>query len=111
MNIGDWSATHLSVIFPPMQMYITCALAVAIFGAIVGRGPASGSWGVALSIVTALPVVSVVGCSLVTAYLHADDMARVVYLALNAITVLALYVITVALRMKHTRIPKPPSPP
>lgn len=113
MNIDawvDWAAPSLSVVFPPMQMYISCAIAVAIFAVVVGRGSAVGLWGTALSIVTMVPVLSVVGCLFATAWLSANT-AHETYLVLNALTVLLLYVITVALRMRHTKVPKPPSPP
>lgn len=107
---ADWAAPSLSVVFPPVQMYITCAIAVAIFAVVVGRGSAVGRWGMALSIVTTVPVLSVVGSSFVTAFLS-DSTAHGTYLVLNALTVLFLYVITVVLRMRHTEVPKPPSPP
>ena len=110
VNWAEWTAPSLSMIFPPVQMYITCAIAVAIFAVVVGRGPAVGFWGAMLSIVTAVPVASVVGCSLVTALLS-PSTAHATYLVLNALTVLLLYIITVVLRMRHTVVPKPPSPP
>ena len=110
MSIIDWAAPSLSTVFPPMQMYITCAIAVAIFGVVVGKGAAVGRWGTALSVTTAAPVGSVVWCSLATA-LSYTGAAHMTYLVLNALTVLLLYVITVALRMRYTKVPKPPSPP
>lgn len=107
---ADWAAPSLSAVFPPMQMYITCAIAVAIFAVVVGRGAAVGRWGTALSLTTMVPVASVVGCSFASALLSASA-AHTTYLVLNALTVLLLYVITVAVRMRHTEVPKPPSPP
>lgn len=113
MNIVDWAAwaaPSLSVIFPPVPMYVTCAIAVAIIGVVVGKDLAVGFWGAALSIVTMLPVASVVGCSFITA-LSSATVAQGTYLVLNAISLLLLYVIIVVLRMHHTKVPKPPTPP
>ena len=107
---ADWAAPSLSAVFPPMQMYITRAIAVAIFAAVVGKGVAVGHWGTALSVTTAAPVGSVVWCSFATA-LSSTGATHTTYLVLNALTVLLLYVITVAVRMRHTEVPKPPSPP
>ena len=113
MNIVDWvdwAAPTLSAIFPPVPMYITCAIAVAILAAVVGKGLAVGSWGAMLTIETMVPVVSVVVCLVVTALLCANP-AHKTYLALNALSIVLLYAITVVLRMQHTKVSKPPSPP
>ena len=108
--VANWGAPSLSGIFPPVPMYITCAIAVAICAAVVGKGLAVGSWGAMLTVGTTIPVLSVVGCLVVTAILCAS-LAHKTYLVLNALSIVLLYAITVVLRMKHTRVSKPPSPP
>ena len=110
MNFVGWTASSVSVVFPPVPMYITCAIAVAVFAVVVGKDLAVGFWGAALSILTAVPVGSVVVCAFATAVLS-TNVAHTTYLVLNAITILFLYLITVVLRMRYTKVNKPPSPP
>lgn len=110
MNFVSWTAPSVSVIFPPVPMYITCAIAVAVYAVVVGKDFAVGFWGTVLSTLTAMPVGSVIFCSFATAVLS-TNVAHMTYLVLNAITILLLYVITVVLRMRYTKVDKPPSPP
>ena len=110
MNFVSWTASSVSVIFPPMPMYITCAIFFAVFAVVVGKDLAVGFWGATISILTSVPVGSVVFCSFATAFLS-TNVAHVTYLVLNAISMLLLYLITVVLRMRYTKVNKPPSPP